>query len=162
MTGYDHLLALILSILFLQSLTVVTAILIGVNSNPVFDEEKEIIFSYPKKIFLLFTYFSYIRRVKIDKKLKLLKISKRIFWVFNSVRHIHFNDIDSIGYKYFPFGGVVPFREDCEEFYITINLKNKNEIKLFSFFGLDATGTQGYCSRTFVEKLSKLMGKNLA
>lgn len=111
----------------------------------------------------LFTLFSYIKQVTVDRSIKAVTIEKRVLWFFTSEKIISFDDIKSITYIYYKDS----YQTDVEtdEFKVSIELINPpKRINLVTFRGNDGVvfrGDQEDSSRSYLELLMAFTGKKL-
>ena len=78
------------------------------------------------------------RRVVVDPKAKLLRVSDRRFWLFSSTRRIEFDWIQEVFYTYQDLAGGLLSHYDQDLFTVGVRLRNGNVLTLFRFFGQGA------------------------
>jgi hypothetical protein len=126
-----------------------------------------------------------IRRVTVDRELKLVTIEDRKAWIWHRRISLHFNEIESITYGYddVSLSGVFQTAHDSvDRFVVGLKPYGRDEVVLFNFVGdgtftnegplpdwwywkeyaTDWSGTQQQESRLFVQLLSKLIGVSTA
>ena len=154
----------------------------GLLTGPSIMVRNDKIVSRSNLIFSLLTLFTFLKNVSVDPTTQIVRIQRRIFWLFKSVRDIPFEQIRRIDYEYSKkFKDITPFNllvsiivcviarrtyyhyldteEDrflCGRYIVSVVLEDSTMVKLWAFSGRDDSDSL-YC----VEYLQYLTDKPL-
>jgi hypothetical protein len=75
------------------------------------------------------------RKLEVDPKTKILRLTLRRFWFVVTTRRIQFDWIEEVVYRYADVAPGVMSYQEADLFTVEIKLKNGEHIVLFRFFG---------------------------